>query len=752
MTRSSLILALTGTTLLGSALVSSASPEDSLADEYKAKVQPIVKKYCVSCHAGSTAAGGFALDKPIDSKSFSKDSRMWERFVFNVKSQSMPPSGAKPSDAERLAMVEWAEKGLSANCDLADAGRVTIRRLNRNEYENTVRDLLGVDLHLTQDFPSDDVGEGFDNIGDVLTLSPLLLEKYLAAAEKAAAAAIQLPKSTQIDVDLQQTLRPEGCRLDDDNGLVFFARSTAYAKVPVATKGDYRIVIEAFQQKAGPEDALLSVSLNGPQIDTLTVTPTSAKPTKYELPVKLEQGDVRIGLTFQNDYYNPQDPDPNNRDRNLFVRRVSLVRVGGETKLPNGPITSVPSSPDDLSTPRSVLSAFATRAYRRPLRNGEADRLLAVYSKLRKSGSSYEQAIRDCVAAVLTSPHFLFREESTDKNGLLGGYEIASRLSYFLWGSMPDSILVDLASQGKLNDPQTLDAQVERMLQFAKSRNLGEDFAVQWLQLRKLENVSPDPTLFPLFDNNLRADMLAEAQNTFLEVVRSDSSVLSLLDSDSVFVNERLAGLYGLSGVTGPQFRKVKSKERGGLLTMAGVLTVTSNPNRTSPVKRGKWVLENILGAPPPPPMPNVGILIDDTAIKPTLPMKERLAIHRKKPECATCHTTMDSIGFSLENYSPIGSWRTKDGDFPIDAKSTLPDGKQLDGIDGLRKFVLARKKDFVRCLAEKLLVYATGRGLRPQDACHITTIVEKTEKSGYKMHALIKAVVQSDPFRKKSA
>lgn len=752
MNRASILLGLTGLTLLGSALFSSATQQDPVAAEYKSKVQPLVKKYCLRCHTGQSAAGGFALDKGVDSKIVARDGRLWERFVFNVKSLSMPPSGEKPTEAERLLMIEWAQKALSSNCDLADAGRVTIRRLNRTEYDNTIRDLLGLDLKLSEEFPSDDVGEGFDNIGDVLTLSPLLLEKYLSAAEKAAAAAIKLPKRAESEIDLAKAEHGDGCRIDDDNGLVFFAGSTAISQIKPPEPGHYRLRIQAWQQKAGPENARIQVNLDGHPIDEFSVSALADKPQIFELPLELGKNVARIGLSFVNDYYNPQDPDPKNRDRNVFVKRLSLLRTGVGIKLPNGPITSLPQDTNDVETPRSILRTFATRAYRRPLRPGEDDRLLAVYLKLRKAKLSYEEAMRGCVTAILTSPNFLFREESVDGQGLLGGYEMANRLSYFLWGSMPDAELFQQASSGKLNSPKALEAQVARMLQLSKIRNLADNFAVQWLQLRKLDNVSPDPSLFPEFSDALRRDMSAEAQAAFMDVVNSDRSVLDLLASDSVYVNERLAQLYGIPGITGEQLRKVSSKERGGLLTMAGILTVTSNPNRTSPVKRGKWVLENILGAPPPPPMPNVGILIDDTAIKPTLPMKERLALHRKKPECATCHTTMDSIGFSLENYNPIGAWRTKDGDFAIDAQSTLPDGKKLKGQAGLRSFVLARKKDFVRCLAEKMLVFATGRGLRPQDSCHLTTIVNKVEKSGYKMHALIQAVVASEPFRKKSS
>ena len=364
--------------------------------------------------------------------------------------------------------------------------------------------------------------------------------------------------------------------------------------------------------------------------------------------------------------------------------------------------------------------------------------------------------IRDsCVTAVLSSPSFVFRkEEAPTRDGTpVGPFELATRLGYFLWSSTPDDVLLDLAAQGKLQDPKVLAAQVDRMLGSSKSRSLATDFAMQWLQLRKLETLSPDPRLFPDFNPELREDMASEARQFFLDALYNDSSVLVFLDADYTFLNERLAKVYGVSGVTGDSFRRVKwpDKTRGGLTGMAGVLATTSNPNRTSPVKRGKWVLEQILGTPPPPPPPGAGSLPEDVVLKPTMTMKERLEAHRGKPECATCHRAMDAMGFSLENFDPIGRWRTMDGDFPIDPVTELPDGSILDGPPALRKLLVSRKKDFVRSFAERLLTFATGRAMRPQDSCHLDTIVKTVEKDGYRFKSLIKAVVTSDPFTKKS-
>lgn len=749
--RHSVLIACCSGALFTAAILTSAKPQDPIDQTYKTKVQPLLKKYCVSCHSGPNPDGHMSLDKGVSAQQVVKNQRQWERLLFNVKSQSMPPGGVKPTDAERQTIIEWVQAALSSNCDLADAGKVTIRRLNRTEYDNTIRDLLGVDLKLSSEFPSDDVGEGFDNIGEVLTVSPLLLEKYLAAAEKAATAAIKLKEYPSYQVDFDWVERASGVNLTDNGAIGFFTVGTASINFKALTSGEHVLTIEAYQQKAGPEDAKLGVTIDGRAQESFTVTGQLGKPTPIQIPFEAAAGDHKIVVSFLNDYYNRDGVDASKRDRNLFVQHIEVKRPIGTIQLPNGPITSLPTGDTDLETPKGILTKFASRAYRRAVKPQEVERLIGMYSKLRKAGASYEQAMRDCIAATLTSPNFLFREESKPVKGGLGSNDIASRLSYFLWASTPDDTLLQLAGQDKLTDPKVVDAQVTRMLASPKAKSLGADFAIQWLQLRKLETVSPDPTLFPEFNDDLRHDMVREAELNFNDVLQTNRSVLDLVDSKSTFLNERLAKLYGFSGVTGDTFRKVEFKDlsRGGLLGMAAVLTVTSNPNRTSPVKRGKWVLENLLGSAPPPPMPDVGILIDDTAIIPTLPMKERLQMHRKKPECSTCHLSMDAMGFSLENFDPIGRWRTKDGDFTVDSTSTLPDGKQITGSADLRKLILERKKDFVRCLAEKLLTYAIGRGLRPQDACHVTTIVQATEKDGFKMQALIKAVVMSDPFRK---
>ncbi len=723
-----------------------------LESQLKSDVAPLLAKYCGRCHGGKDPAGGLSLVKVSALKTVTDDPGRWGRVAFNVKSHTMPPSGLMPSDAERQKIVTWVESVLATDCKLADPGRVTIRRLNRREYDNTVRDLTGLNLHLSDDFPSDDVGMGFDNMGDVLSVSPLLMDKYLSAAEKVATAWIKVPRGFDLALDPERAERGQGSNIGSDGEIVFFSNDTAVCQLQVPEGGECLAKVTAWGQRAGNELPRLRVTWDRTPVGAVEVKATAQHPTVFQFPIDATPGHHELAVSFVNDFYDPQNPDPNSRDRNLFVTRIELTKPAAQPPLPNGPITLLPKSDSDLETPRSILAGFAARAFRRPVRPDETQRLVALYTATRKRGETFERAMQVCVAATLASPNFLFRVEPTE-GAALDGYELATRLSYFLWGSMPDSQLFSDAASGKLADPGVLAAEVDRMLQSAKGRSLAEDFAEQAFQLRKIEVASPDPRLYATFDASLRNDMLHEVDSLFMDVVNEDKSVLTLIDTDTSFLNHRLADFYGIPNVVGDQFRAVKmpDRRRGGLLGTAAFLIVTSNPNRTSPVKRGKWILENILGTPPPPPPPNVPILMDDQAIKPSLPIKERMAQHRKDPQCATCHAPMDGLGFALENYDPVGRWRTSDGQFPVDATGELPGGQKVDGPVDLKRILLDRKDDFVRSLAEKMLTYATGRGLRPQDTCHVDAILKTVKKDGYRMRTLIKAVVLSDPFRKRS-
>ncbi len=609
----------------------------SPAELVSGQVKPLLAKYCFDCHSGLKTKGGLDLTKVADDLSMIKDRKLWGRLAEYVEAGDMPPEGRpRPSVTEVEQLTRAIEEVLS-NVDCGretDPGRVTMRRLNRAEYNNTIRDLIGIDFQPADDFPSDDVGYGFDNIGDVLTLPPLLFEKYLAAAEA------------------------------------------------VAEKS-------------------VVVGQGGTGAQTL----------------------------------------PESHRRILFC-------------------TPTPETKTECA--RAIVERFASRAYRRPASAGEVGKLLRFVDLAAENGESFERGIQLVVEAVLCSPQFLFRVEFDPRATRRGEklppthpiseFELASRLSYFLWCSMPDEELTRLAAEGKLRTGNVLEQQVRRLLKDPKARGLVENFGDQWLQLRLLGTINPDARQFPMFDDDLRRAMLEETRLFFTSVMSDDRSVLEFLDSDHTFVNARLARHYGISGVEGDAFRPVtlEGDRRGGLLGQASILTVTSNPTRTSPVKRGKWILEQILGTPPPPPPPNVPELKEDKDVVLSGTLRQRMEQHRANPECATCHGRMDPLGFGLENFDAIGAWREKDGTFPIDASGSLPGGQTFAGPKALKAILKAREADFARCLTEKLLTFALGRGLDYYDKCAVDKISAGLASGNYQFSTLILGIVNSDPFQKR--
>ena len=621
---------------------------------YEADVAPTIGRYCLGCHDSSTRRGGIALD---GSGEEAPGLETWGRVADALRSGAMPPVGrARPSPGELAAVDEWldAEVFRCSGPD-ADPGRVTIRRLNRVEYDNTIRDLFGLDLRLADAFPADDVGYGFDNIGDVLSIPPLLMEKYLEAADRAIEAAARSPRAWS------------------------------------------RIVEPA------PDTV--------PPVHRKLVLPARSEPIK------------RIGR-----------PSP------------TPARV---------------EDPGVLALRRAygILRGFADRAYRRPATDDELTRLVALVESARKDGDAMDDAIRYALKAVLISPGFLFHVETDSETGATGRgrpldeFELAARLSYFLWSSLPDDQLFGLAARGELRRGDHLAEQVRRMLRDEKARALVDGFVAQWLQTRGLKDVTPDPRLFPDFDEPLREAMLGETSRFSEAIIRGDRSVLEFLDADYTFVNERLARHYGIPGVVGDRFRRVSlaGTSRGGVLTHAGVLTVTSNPTRTSPVKRGKWVLDNLLGMPPPPPPGGVEGLGAEGGAMPPGTLRERMERHRADPGCASCHARMDPLGFSLENFDAIGAWRTEGDGKPLDVSGTLPGGESFAGPSGLRAVLGARRETFARSLAEKLLTYALGRGLGHADRCVVVDIGRRLKQGDYRFSSLVSGIVESPPFQNHS-
>lgn len=742
-------LAIVGITLQGG----KAKPQT-----FQTAVKPVLTKYCISCHTGKEPPGGIDLVTLLAKDPDMKMREVWDKVATNIASSHMPPQGSPhPTAVGRKAISDWIQAKLAADCKLAEPGRVTIRRLNRDQYNNTIRDLVGVDFKPAEDFPSDDVGYGFDNIGDVLSMSPLHMEKYLAAAETIAEKAILIPRAKTVKFE-GDTLKGKDSVESDNGGREMASTATAFIEPTFKQSGLYKLKIQTWGQQAGPEPCKMRIDLDGTPVGEFLVSAVQGKPQTIELPLNIrDDGKHHYSVEYTNDYYHPEDPNPNNRDRNLFVDFMEVVGpIDSHADLPESHRRIIPYAPTEpVKDARKMLTAFATKAYRRPVRVDEVDRLMKLFDLTVRGGESFERGMQLGVEAVLTSPNFLFLVEADANpkaNRVVNDYELASRLSYFLWSSMPDGELMTLAAQGKLHNPATLSHETKRMLLDPKATSLADNFAGQWLQIRNLNTVAPDQDQFKDFNDQLRQSMASETKMFFMNVVRQDRPILDFIVGDYTFLNEPLAKHYGITGVSGNEFRKVNlgPGTRAGILTQASVLTVTSNPTRTSPTKRGKWILENILGTPPPPPPPGVGDLGDEKKINSAKTLRKLMEQHRNKPMCASCHSRMDPLGFGLENFDAVGEWRDKEGDTPIDSSGTLPDGRIFKGPAQLRQILMANKDGFARCLSEKLLTYALGRGVESFDKCAVDAIVKQTIAGNYKFSKLVTAIVTSDPFLKR--
>lgn len=748
-----------------------AAKQASGAVSYSGKIAPLLKKYCVNCHGPKQQIAGIDVTSFKDEAAVLKARDVWEHIAQNLASGHMPPKKSpQPTPAERAAVVSWIEASLSqADCDLREPGAVTLRRLNRFEYNNTVRDLLaaGTDWSFrpADDFPSDDVGYGFDNIGDVLSLSPLLMEKYLDAAEQIAAKAIVAPEDGA-KVDRVEVEDLNGGQVYENQYIMLGRTGDAVQRrFSFEKDGEYLIRIRAFGQLWGPEPPKMDLRLDDAEVKVFDVSATEESPRLYTVKVTVPAGRKSIKATFLNNYNTVDDPDPKKRgDRNLVVDYLEVVgplvqRPGGLPESHRRLLTVQPVEGGEREAARKILEPLVRRAFRRPVPAAELDRVLRLYDLSVREGDSFERAIRTALQGVLVSPHFLFRVElngasAADSERALNSWELASRLSYFLWSSMPDDELFTLAESGRLQRPEVLDAQARRMLRDPKSRALVESFGGQWLTLRNLRAAAPDPQRFPAFNEGLREAMLKETELFLEHIIRQDRSLLELFTADYTFLNEPLAKHYGIEGVKGPEFRRVPLTDvrRGGILKQASILTVTSNPSRTNPVKRGKWILEQILGTPPPPPPPDVPELADDGGKMLTGTLRERLEQHRKDPGCASCHSRLDPLGFALENYDAVGAWRLKDGDEPVDSSGVLPNGDAFKGPADFQSVLLKQKKQVVRNLSERLLTYALGRGTDHRDRCTVDEIAAATTTANYRFSTLVTAIVRSDPFRKQTA
>jgi len=748
----------------GMANAAAPTKETAKAINFEKDIKPILVEYCYDCHADGTKKGGVAFDEHPDLQTLLKDRKFWSDVAKNTEQRLMPPEKkAQPSQEQRDLVTEWVKKEIfKVDPNNPDPGRVTIRRLNRVEYNNTIRDLVGVDFDPADDFPADDSGYGFDNIGDVLSLSPIMLEKYMGAAEKILdkAVVIGLPKPPSIRYGATRIAggTPLGneARILVSNGEMFFTH-----KFPV--DGEYYLYVKAYGDQGGPEPVKMAVRYAGKDLQQISVKQVADSPGTFEIKFTAKAGDGRIAVAFLNDYYlaAPAKTKKKTIDTNLIVQSVDVA----------GPINNVnPVYPDTHtriffkkptgagdrdSVARELIGAFGMRAYRRPLTDDDLSRLMMIYKLGEKNQEPFEMSVKLALQAVLVSPQFLFRGEvqpepdNPKKAFPISEYALASRLSYFLWSSMPDTELFDYARRNELR--RNLAFQVQRMLKDSKAKALVENFAGQWLMLRNLDIVSPDPKTYPEWDESLKGLMRKETEMFFEYIMREDRSVMDFLTADYTFVNERLAEHYNLSGVVGDKFQKVSlaGTQRSGVLTQGSILTITSNPTRTSPVKRGLWVLENLLATPPPPPPPDVPALDDPNkqAVKGSL--RVRLEKHRADASCASCHARMDPIGFGLENFDGVGGWREKDEGFKIEPAGKLVSGETFKGPNELNKILAGQKREeFLHCMAEKMLIYSLGRGVEWYDKPTQEQIAADVKAGNYKFSALVMAVVKSVPFQ----
>jgi mono/diheme cytochrome c family protein len=740
--------------------------------QFRKQVLPLLNKYCWDCHGDGATKGDLALDAFTNATTVLHDRRTWEHVLHNVESGDMPPKKkkAQPTLAERDTITAWIEKTLfPVDPAHPDPGRVTMRRLNRVEYNNTVRDLVGVDFKPADDFPQDDVGYGFDNIGDVLSLPPMLFEKYLRAAERILDDAIVSGPRPPPTRHFGPQQLEGGADMGPIRGLA--SNGELGAEVYFAQPGNYTLRTKAYGDQAGPDPVKIALRLDGRDVKQFEVKAKANDPKVYETEFKVETaGQKKFSVAFLNDFYNvktierkregkPPKKEQVIEDRNFYCLYLEAVGpLGVESPLPETHkriFTKEPDGHNDAVFARELIADFTRRAWRRPVTPGETDRLTKLYHEARANGDNFPAAVKHALTAVLVSPHFLFRNEiQPDPNNPslvsdIDEYALASRLSYFLWSSMPDNELFALAGAGKLR--KNLDAQVRRMLRDPKGRALTENFAGQWLQLRLLALIDPDHDKFPDFSEELRRDMRTETEKFFEHIATENRPVTDFLTADYTFVNERLAKHYGLPGVTGEEFRKVSlvGTPRQGLLTQGSILTITSNPNRTSPVKRGKWVLENLLATPPPPPPPNVPPLEAGEKLQGTL--RQRMEKHRENAMCASCHSRMDPIGFAFEHFDGVGTYRDKDGTEPVEPAGELATGEKFTDHRQLNQVLAtSRRPDFLRCLAEKMLTYALGRGLEYYDKPAVTNIVESLKRGDYKFDALLDAVIHSVPFQQR--
>ena len=760
---------------------------------------------CVVCHNSRRLTANLSLDaSTVDPLDAPRQAHIWEKVIRKLRTGAMPPAERpRPDPRATAALVDHLETTIDAAAARRPmVGRPVAHRLNRTEYANAVRDLLGLEVDPSTLLPPDDSGYGFDNIGDVLTVSPLLMERYLAAAGKIARLATGITSGASSEIyTLSKYLRQDD-RMHED--LPFGSRGGTAVRHTFPATGEYVVKLRLLKNHRDQIRGLrqihdLEVRLDGERLQLFTVgrlpvrnaTPEQreeerqyflkgdeeldvrfrttagphlvsaaflARPAMAEGPLRPPLSVATFGFSGDVALYATEEPA-------LWTVEIEgpfdvASRGAGPVDVASGERLFVCRPADaaaEIPCARDIFSRLVRRAFRRPVTDADLDPLLALFREGRARGG-FEAGVELALRKVLASPEFIFRLEHDPVDAepgspyRLSDFELASRLSFFLWSSIPDEELLELAEQGRLTDPDVLERQVVRMLADPRAAALVHNFAGQWLYLRNMQLVMPDPETFPEFDDNLREAFARETELFLISQLRDDRSVLDLLEADYTFLNERLARHYGIPGVYGSHFRRVELPEAGrrGLLGQASVLTVTSYATRTSPVLRGKWLLENLMGAPPPPPPPDIPALqeIGEEGVAPSS-VRERMEVHRRNPVCASCHAQMDPLGFALENFDAIGRWReTGEGGDPIDPSAALPNGEIISGPAGLAQVFVGQPDRFASTVVEKLMTYATGRGVEYYDAPAVRAIVRAAAANDYRWSALISGIVKSEPFR----
>jgi hypothetical protein len=751
------------------------------AERFQEEIQPMLVQYCYPCHGDGMHKGGLALDRLRWDEARSQKRDVWWSVLKNVRAGIMPPaSKPRPSEEEQHLLAGWIKRHVFGT-DPAnpDPGRVTIRRLNRVEYRNTIRDLTGCDFKAEEEFPPDDTGYGFDTIADVLTVSPLLLEKYLQAAETIVAAAV--PTASRLVPD--RTYRGREFRAADGKGngdrLSFHEKATVSRAFGLDHAGDYRLELDLAVDGSfafDPARCTVACTLDNRQLFKESYGWQDGKTYHYAFQEHLPAGEHNLILDLS-----PMTPPEPKRTR-IDFRVVSAHLVGPlDPKFGTRPANygrfffrdePPPAEPARREYARDVLRRFASKAFRRPVDDPTANRLAAIAAGVySQPGQSFEQGVARAMVAVLASPRFVFRVEETlpaatgsaEAFPLLDEYSLASRLSYFFWSTLPDEELFHLAEKQELR--KNLRRQVSRLSEDGRFDAVTRNFLGQWLEVRDVEGISINPRAVlrregiatrVALDGELRRAIRRETEMLFARIARENRSVLELIDCDYTFVNSRLAQLYGMKEINGSQMRQVslpKDGPRGGVLTHASVLMVTSNPNRTSPVKRGQFILDNVLGTPAPPPPATVPPLEDSRKQfkdrEPTT--RELMAAHRSQPLCNSCHSRMDPLGLALDNFNALGMWRDSERGQPIDASGKLLSGEAFHDVRELKRILKDRHRlDFYRCLTEKLLTYAIGRGLDYNDVETVDKIVERLDRERGRFSALLLGVVESAPFQRR--